>query len=248
MRPLNHCLFAVFLAVAFAASCYAGEADDIREKGIAALKDSQTNPRVIVEAARAFVKAAELYAASGDDEKSVEMNSFLYWCKKKMTMNDIDAFVKGGETGVSAKLNAIEKLAPKADDAQKYLDRAEQFAAKNPSEHLLIAIRFYEVADRFKGSDASMRAQDRSLKEQLQDISSAAKSTLPPPAIRGPDTAPATVGSRPVPSADEIKQSEKLIKELLKDDYAKTDAPGRLALVSKLMQQADENKADAAAE
>jgi len=242
--------FAVMLLVPllFAAACPAEEADQMRELGIAALKESQANPRQIVDAARAFVKASELYAAAGNDEKAIEMNSFLYWCKKKMTMEDIDAFIKGGEAAVSTKLNTVEKLAPKADEAQTYLDRAEQFATKNPEEHLLIAIRFYEVADRFKGSDASMKAQDRSLKEMLSEKSSGPKPALPPTATRIPDTAPAAVVSRPVPSADEIKQAEKLIKDLLKDDYAKTDAPGRLALVAKLLQQADENKADAGSE
>ena len=238
----------ILITLLITAVCHAEDAEEMREKGIAALKESQANPRAIVEAARAFVKASELYVTAGNEEKAIEMNSFLYWCKKKMAMEDIDAFIKGGETSVSTKLNAIEKLAPKADEAQAYLDRAEQFASKNPAEHLLIAIRFYEVADRFKGSDASMKALDRSLKEQLQDKSSGAKSTLPPTAIRIPDNAPASVGSRAVPSADDIKQAEKLVKDLLKDEYAKTDPAGRLALATKLLQQADENKGDPASE
>ena len=246
MRAVINLTFLLLLTHAFLLC--AQDADELREKGIAALKESQANPRAIVEAARAFVKAEALYVQAGNDEKSVEMNSFLYWCKKKMAMEDIDAFVKGGEEAVSTKLNAIEKLAPKADEAQAFLDRAEQFAYKNPAEHLLIAIRFYEVADRFKGSDTSMKAMDRSLKEQLQDKSGGAKSTLPPTAIRVPDNAPATVGSRAVPSAEEIKQAEKLIKDLLKDEYVKTDAAGRLALATKLLQQADENKGDPASE
>ncbi|MEI6236811.1 MAG: hypothetical protein WCT04_27440, partial [Planctomycetota bacterium] len=231
------------LALIFVPACLAEEADYVREKGIAVLKESQTNPRAIVEAARLFIKAAELYNAAGNEEKNVEMNSFLYWCKKKMTMEDIDVFTKGGEGTASTKLDAIEKLVPTVEEAQKYLDRAEKFATKNPAEHLLIAIRFYEVADRFKGSDAGMKALDRSLKEQLQDKSSGpAKNPLPP------ENAPATVDSKPVPSADEIKKSEKLIKDILKEDYAKTDVPGRLALVAKLLQQADENKGDAVSE
>ena len=130
----------------------AEDADDFRAKGIAALKDSHVNPRAIVDAARSFVKAAELYAAAGNDEKNVEMNSFLYWCKKKMTLQDIEAFTKGGEGAVSEKLTAVEKIVLKADEAQQWIDRAEQFATANPEEHLLIAIRFFEVADRFQSA------------------------------------------------------------------------------------------------
>jgi len=40
-----------------------------------------------------------------------------------------------------------------------------------------------------------------------------------------------TVGSRPIPTADEVKLAEKLIKDLFKDEYSKTDAPGQVALV-----------------
>jgi len=40
---------------------------------------------MIVDAARNFAKAAALYSGAADEEKTVEMNSFLYWCKKKMT-------------------------------------------------------------------------------------------------------------------------------------------------------------------
>jgi len=139
----------------------AEDADEVRERGIAALKDSQSNPRAIVEAARLFVKAGELYSTAGDEEKNVEMNSFLYWCKKKMTLEDIEAFTKGGEAHVTSKLAAVEKAAPKVDEAQKWFDRASQFATKNPNEHLLIAIRFYEIADRSGDSNAlARRVQD----------------------------------------------------------------------------------------
>jgi hypothetical protein len=242
--------FILSLAVAgLLAHCVAAEdADALREKGIAALKDSQANPRAIVDAARFFVKAGELYGAAGNDEKNVETNSFLYWCKKKMTLEDIDAFRKGGESAVSNKLADVEKLAPKADDAQKWFDRAEAFANQNPAEHLLIAIRFFEVADRFQGSAASLKAQDRSLKELVQDKSSGAKSSLPPVAVAAPKLAPETGGNLPVPALDKIKDAEKLIKDLFKADYAKTDSPTRLALAAKLVQQADENMGDAAAE
>ena len=87
----------------------AEDADEVRERGIAALKDSQTNPRAIVDAVRLFVKAAELYSAAGDEEKNVEMNSFLYWCKKKMTMEDIDVFTKGGDRQARADRESRKK-------------------------------------------------------------------------------------------------------------------------------------------
>ena len=240
-------LLTLILLIAHPFTLRAEDADEVREKGIAALKDSQTNPRAIVDAARLFVRAGALYGDAGDEEKNVEMNSFLYWCKKKMTLADIEQFTKGGDEAVASKLAAVEKSAPKADDAQKWFERADQFAKKNPDEHLLIAIRFYEVADRFKGADASMQAQDRSLKEMLLEKSSTVKTVVPPATIKPTETVANDIAKRPIPSADDLKTAEKLIKDLLKADYAKTDAPSRLALIAKLLQQADENKNDAAA-
>ena len=239
-------LLTLVLLIAYPFTLHAEDADEVREKGITALKDSQTNPRAIVEAARLFVRAGALYGDAGNEEKNVEMNSFLYWCKKKMTLADIEQFTKGGEEAVASKLAAVEKAAPKADDAQKWFDRADQFAKKNPDEHLLIAIRFYEVADRFKGSDPGVVALDRSLKEMLQEKSSAVKTVVPPTTIKPTETVANDIAKRPIPGADDLKTAEKLIKDLLKADYAKTDAPSRLALIAKLLQQADENKNDAA--
>ena len=76
-------LSCLLLAALFAS---AEDADDWRTKGISTLKLSQSDPSALVDAARNFAKAGELYSAAGDQEKSVEMNSFLYWCKKKMTL------------------------------------------------------------------------------------------------------------------------------------------------------------------
>ena len=244
MRCVTLLTLAILIAHAF--TLYAEDADEVREKGIAALKESQNNPRAIVDAARLFVRAGAMYGNAGDEEKNVEMNSFLYWCKKKMTLADIDIFTKGGEAAVTSKLAAVEKAAPKADEAQKWFDRADQFATKNPNEHLLIAIRFYEVADRFKGVDASMQAQDRSLKEMLLEKSNAVKTVPQPTVVKPTETVANDVAKRPVPSVDDLKKSEKLIKDLLKADYVKSDAPSRFALVSKLLQQAEENKNDVA--
>jgi hypothetical protein len=63
------------------------DATTIREQGIRALKESESNPRDIVEAARSFAK----------------------------------------------KFEAVEKIAPKTDEAQKWFDRAEKYAIVSPN-------------------------------------------------------------------------------------------------------------------
>ncbi len=130
-----------FGIVALFLTCFlltASSAEDpavLRQEGITALKDSQTNPDAIVLAARCFAKASALYEASGKPELAVEMNSYLYWCKKKMTMRDIDEFLKAEEPVVTARLTAVEKKAGIPSEALKSadkLDRAETFAHKSP--------------------------------------------------------------------------------------------------------------------
>src|SRR5205823_3526140 len=102
-----------------------------------------------------------------NDDKATEMNSFLYWCKKKMTLQQMDAFLKGGDAvnaTVARRMKELEE-APKADEAQTYFDRAIAYANAHSDEHYLIAVRFFEVADRFKGSDTGLQATDRSQKK-----------------------------------------------------------------------------------
>ena len=152
-----------------------------RSQGIDALKSSQSNPAAIVSAARHFAKASELYVKAGDENKATEMNSFLFWCKKKMSYQDIEQFTKGGETAVVEKLYMTEKIKPEADESQAWLDRAEKFSAENPAEHFLIAVRFFEVASRFLGSKASITAQERSLKEQALALEKAPAAKAPDP-------------------------------------------------------------------
>lgn len=154
-------------------------AADLHKKGIEALKDSQTNPTAIVTAARCFAKASALYESSGKTDLAVEMNSYLYWCKKKMSLADIDAFLKDEGTTVSARLKAVENKSPVPSEAQAWLERADAFAKANPSEHLLAAVRFFEVADRFKDTDAGRAAMSKSLAEMQQVVTQKGKPVKP---------------------------------------------------------------------
>lgn len=172
MNLKQNVLIAVFIfaPVMFALATAAEDAAELHQNGIAALKDSQTNPNAIVAVARCFAKASALYEASGKTEFAVEMNSYLYWCKKKMSMADIDAFLKGEDTTVSARLTAVESKSPVPSEAQAWLDRANAFVRANPSEHLLAAVRFFEVADRFKDTDVGRAAMSKSLAEMQQVV------------------------------------------------------------------------------
>ena len=92
---MRHFIFPFFMLLALLGWGVAAEdAEAERSLGINSLKESQTNPGAIVSAARHFAKASDLFATAGNDDKATEMNSFLFWCKKKMTFQDIEQFTK----------------------------------------------------------------------------------------------------------------------------------------------------------
>ena len=253
-----HFLFAAAIACSFAGVAHAQETPaDLEAKGVAALKLSQTQPDAIVSAAIYFGKAVDAFEKLGDEAKTTDMNSYLYWCKKKMTAQQMEIFLKGGDAAVESvakRMKVLEKTAPKADDAKLYFDRAEAYAQAHPGEHLLIAIRFYEIADRFKGTDRSLQAQDRSLQEMMKagQADSAAAPTDTNPAVpaktQSVPPAPAVASKKlVVPGAAQQKEAEKTVREIFKEEFAKNTPADKTALAQKLCAQADESKDDPAA-
>jgi len=98
---------ALIFCLVITLNVFAGDASELREKGIQALKQSETDAHAIVDAARSFAKAALAYSDAGDDSSVVEMNSFLYWCKKKMTLENIEEFKRGEDSKVADNLTAV---------------------------------------------------------------------------------------------------------------------------------------------
>ena len=64
------------------------------------------------------------------------------------------------------------------------------------------------------------------------------------PEVRPPDPPPTPVKRRPVPDAAALRESEKLIRDLFKEEYAKKTGPDKVALARKLMELADQTKDD----
>lgn len=185
---MNNGIFQLLiLGIALGITVHAQDATELHQKGIAALKESQINPREIVQAARLFSKAAELYEAEGKTDLAVEMNSYLYWCKKKMNIEDINKFA-GAADGGGKKLVSVDAQPVPDQEAKVYFERAQKFAEANPTEPLLVAIRYFEVADRFKKTDLGLKAMDESLKamQKIQQAPVAKAAVKAPP----PDFSP----------------------------------------------------------
>ena len=85
-------------------------AADFEAQGTAALKRSQAEPDAIVSAAIFFGKASAAYQDAKDDVKTTEMNSFLYWCKKKMTLKQMDAFLEIGDSAAASIAKRMKEM------------------------------------------------------------------------------------------------------------------------------------------
>ncbi len=139
----------------------ASDADTVFVSGLEMLRLAQSDASKLVPATKLLAKAESLYESEGNDTKCAEVNSCLYWAKKKLTLADIES-VKDNVI-VSRKLESASAPVA-ASDAQKWLDRADAFSGVHADDPLLIAIHYFEIADRFKDSDVGRKAMDASLK------------------------------------------------------------------------------------
>ena len=182
-------LLAMCLGLAGLASlAFAENAGDIEKKAIATLKRSQTEPDVLVFAAWYFARSAVAYEKANDEDKVRDMTGCLYWCRKKMSVLQMGRFLNSTDPSMSAagtRLMELDKAILPAGDAQKYFDRAAEYAQKHSDEHFMNGVRYFEIAGRFKGTVVGLNAQQLSSSE-LQLAAREVKSAKPPPdALKG---------------------------------------------------------------
>lgn len=170
-------LFALFLTLSIPLLAADPTPEELREAGFAALKAAQADPDQIVQAARLLSQAADAFAKAGKDADAQDLESYLFWAKKKMTIQQIDAFLfqssnndtaKAVAKAVVAKLEQIEKKEVKVEESVAWLARADSYAAAKTADQFLVAVRYFEVASRFKGTPEGETALDKSLKALQQ--------------------------------------------------------------------------------
>jgi hypothetical protein len=200
------------LTAIFCLCAFAEQAEEQENKAKDLLRKSQTDHSQLVPAAKAFLRALTLFEERGNIEKSVEMNSYLYWCKKKMNLDDIGRFALNSGEELGDRFKSIDRMEVKIDEAKIWLDRVNEFARKHPEDHFLIAVRYFEIADRFKGSEISLKAQDlslQSLQKAAPRVSNVAPVEAPKPIIEG---------RLPVPSLPEIRKAEITVAGLFESE------------------------------
>lgn len=163
---MRRALVAILAVVALGA--FAGDADPYAE-ALALLRQAQADHSVLVPAVKALAKVAE-EMEKANDPRITEVNACLYWSRKRLTLADTQAL---GGNGTVKRLEVVAKVVP-VSEAKTMLDRAEAFAKGHADDPLLVAIQYFEVADRFPETAEGRKAIQQSL-ASMQKVGEKAK-------------------------------------------------------------------------
>jgi hypothetical protein len=157
-----------------AMTCVGAFCGDAYDEALALLRQAQSDHSVLVPAVKALARVAE-EMEKANDPRIAEVNSCLYWAKKLLTLADTQVL---GGNGTVKRLEVVAKAVP-ASGAKAMLDKAEAFAKGHADDPLLVAIRYFEVADRFPETAEGRKAMANSLTAMQRVGKDAPKDTAP---------------------------------------------------------------------
>jgi hypothetical protein len=234
-----------------AAAIGQGEAEALVTAGAKAMQEANADPGRTVAAAVSFSQALRYFQAAGDIDRVCDLEANIFWCKKRMSADDLSRFAaqNHGNQEVATAIAAIDAVAtkevPKAE-AKAYLERADRFAKEHPQDFAQQSVRYYEVAERFVGTDISLAAQKLSLDAQSREMQrikqdhDAERSTL----FTRSEVAANSAARAAVPAADVLRAAVTTVRQLYKDDYARTKPRDKRELAGKLLEQVPLSKDD----
>jgi hypothetical protein len=225
------------------------EASALLAAGNQAMRESNETPSRAVDAALAFIKVLPYYKKVGQTDMVVDIEAAVFWAKKRMNIDDVNRFLaaKGGSAADIALLASADQVANRAvslEEAQLYFDRAEKFATDNPSALGRIAARWYEVAERFVGTEIGKKAHDFSLAAQKKDsellaLERTAKSET---IFSQPEIIYDTSTLIKPPSEPEIKVAILALKKERKEYFAKRRPSQIMKLIKSFIDEAKNDK------
>jgi hypothetical protein len=228
------------------------EAEQLVTIGKHAMQESNEIPSRSVDAAVAFSRAIQFYTKIGDTDTVCDLEANIFWCKKRMNLDDENAFLasKHGDKSVKDALAQVDQVATKTvpkEDAQKYFDRAMTFASEHPEDSDGIIAHYIEVAERFVGTDLAVRAQKLSIdaqnkqRAQYQALQHAQHETL----FTRSSAIEAEAGHRAaIPDAPTLRSAISEVRKLYQEDYARNKLPQRRRLAVRLLKEVPETKDD----
>ena len=224
------------------------QADALVAAGMAAMKESSATPGRAVDAILLFDQVLALDKKLGDVDQECDMQANIFWCRKHLNIDEVKTYLaqKGSTKPADAVLTELKASSDQplaASDAETYFNRAHTYAQEHPDRPLQIAIRYFEVAERFQGTPSGLNAQRLSLEAQQLAISQEshqAETLFSKHEAAGDPTARAAV-----PGAEALKTATASIKDTFKSEFAATHHHERLLLVAKLIAQATATSDDA---
>ena len=222
------------------------EALHLVEAGKRAMGDSDGSPARTVDAALAFANALRFFTAAGDSDMVCELNADLFWCKKRMNLEEMRSYVaaKGGgadERKLIAEASAALGKQVQADEVQGYFDRAGAYARAHPEDYAQITSRYLEVAERFPGSPLGAQAQVLSLaaEKQLLERNRAQQEALHATIFTRPAPAPAPDRAA-LPPPEAVRAAVAELKKQRKDEYAQRRPGQKRRLAARLAKDAED--------
>ena len=221
------------------------QADALVQLGNRAMQDSNTTPGRAVDAALAFAKALTFYQAAGRSARVRELEADIFWCKKRMDLDEVRRFLAAkGSSSSDAELIALaDQIAARqvaVQEDQDYFARAQDYASEHPTDFAQIASRFFEVAERFPASALAAKAkalEQDALAHQAAALAAERQRRLetvfsrPPPA-----GAPGALIA--YPPAEALKAAVAEVRSLYKADYLKHRPAQKAHFARRLLDEA----------
>ncbi|NRA36563.1 MAG: hypothetical protein HRU15_00340 [Planctomycetes bacterium] len=139
------------------------EADAFYDQAMTAMEKMNDDSSKSVEAAVLLYKAKGIYAELESWPQVREVNSYIFFCKKKMNIDELDAYIaqlgrtQGDEVRKTFKLIEVEtSQGLSTEDSALSYQEAEQFASDSPDEYLKIHMRFLEISERAIESNSAL--------------------------------------------------------------------------------------------
>ncbi len=218
------------------------------------MQASNNDPSLSVGAAVAFSKALPYYEQSGESDTISELEADIFWCKKRMNLEDVKRFraAKDGSATDTAALDKAEEVATRrvdANEADAYFARAQRFATDHPADQFAVAVRWFEVAQRFPGTPVAIKAQEQSLAAQGKAMQAQAAATQADLAKRrtlfARPAQPSNAAVAPPAPADQ-RAATAQVRKLFKDQFARTKPAQKRRLAVRLLKEAGQTADDAA--
>jgi hypothetical protein len=239
------------------------QADAAAEEGKAAMRDADADPHRAVDAAIAFSHALHAYEQLKDVDAVCEMQADIYFCKKKMNLDNLQDYVAKKSAAAQADFGSAQAVMSKTvpvTEAASYLERADKFRTAHADDHYQIAIFYSEIVDRFPGTDQAHQASDVFDHEQTLYMAEVSKERAKehdqlqneiaqvrtnrfqqPPAV-------AAGSQSPIPDKDARTSALTTVKAAYKDEYAHlSKVTQKRRLARRLATEAEQSKDDAAA-